>query len=382
MPNEDMIKIQYKPDIYAAEMIEMLGKRFIKILEVVTEDTEVLVKDIDLLLENEKEKMLYDFNQTSFFEYKPTHIIEVFDERVRTYKNHTALIYEGGSMNYEEVNKKANQIANKILQYKKKGNEVIGVQLNRSKEMVLTILAILKAGCAYVPIENYYPENRKKYILNDADISIFITTKDLEYKFCEDRYIIYVDDSQVYTGDDSNPEIELNPYDLAYIEYTSGSTGEPKGVMIESHSVVNTVLDLDRRFPMEEGDVYLYKTPFSFDISGTELYGWFAGKGALCILDHEGEKNPELILDYIEKYNVTHINFVPSMFRLFLELFKEKKKMEKLKPLKWIFIGGEAVTPDIIEKFFQLDLDVKLENVYGPTECTMWASNYSIKKKK
>lgn len=379
MPEGDMIKIQYKSDIYAEEMIEMLGSRFIKMLEIVTEHTEILVKDIDLFLENEKEKILYDFNQSSLFEYKPMHIMEIFNKRVSEYKGHTALIYDGGSMNYEEVNKKANQIARKILQYKKKENEVIGVQLKRSKEMVLTILGILKAGCAYVPIENYYPKPRKKYILNDADITIFITTKDLEYDFCEDKHIIFMDDKEIYSGDDSNPEILLNPYDLAYIEYTSGSTGEPKGVMIENHSVVNTIMDLERRFPVEEEDVYLFKTPFSFDISGTELYGWFMGKGALCILEHEGEKNPELLLDYIEKYHVTHINFVPNMFRMFLELLNEKKNIEKLKLLKWIFVGGEALTPDVIEKFFEIDLDVKLENVYGPTECTMWASNHSIK---
>ncbi|MDF2801027.1 MAG: hypothetical protein K0S61_930 [Anaerocolumna sp.] len=378
MQEGDSIKLQYKPDIYAEEMIDMLGKRFVKLLNIVTDDTNIPVKDINLLLDNEREQILCDFNQTTYFEYKPSHIMGVFHEKVLNYKAHTALIYDGGSMTYEEVNKKANQLAHKILLYKKKDNDVIGVQLNRSKEMVIAILGILKAGCAYVPIEDYYPQTRKQYIIQDADITILITTNNLNYDFCEGN-IIFADDSQVYTGDDCNPNISRHSYDLAYIEYTSGSTGEPKGVMIENHSVVNTIMDLEMRFPVTETDVYLYKTPFSFDISGTELYGWFAGKGALCILEPEGEKDPELILSYIEKYSITHINFVPSMFRLFLELFQEKKNTDKLKTLKWIFIGGEAVTPDIIEKFFSLGLHAKLENVYGPTECTMWASNYSIK---
>ncbi|CAM5713510.1 Hybrid non-ribosomal peptide synthetase/type I polyketide synthase OS=Lysinibacillus sphaericus OX=1421 GN=LS41612_16930 PE=3 SV=1 [Lysinibacillus sphaericus] len=250
------------------------------------------------------------------------------------------------------------------MQHKKKENEVIGVQLKRSKEMVLTILGILKAGCAYVPIENYYPENRKNYIFNDADINILITSKDLQYDFCQDKQIIFVDDNETYSGDDSNLDIVLNPFDLAYIEYTSGSTGEPKGVMIENHSVVNTIMDLERRFPVQEGDVYLYKTPFSFDISGTELYGWFMGKGALCILEHDGEKNPELILEFIDRYHVTHINFVPNMLKVFLELLNEKNNKEKLHSLRWIFVGGEALTADIIDKFFDMKLAVNLENVY------------------
>lgn len=381
MPDGNRIKIQYKPDLYAAEMIENLGKRFVKVLEIVTEHPEIQVKDMNLLLEDEEQKILYDFNQSVFFEYKPTHTMDMFLERVEQYADSTALIYDGGTMTYRELNEKVNQFARQVLAYKTKNNEVIGVQLKRSKEMVIAILGILKAGCAYVPIEEYYPEQRKLYIFKDADISIFVTTKDLPSEFCKEQHVIFAEEEAIYAGDSSEPEVERSPYDLAYIEYTSGSTGEPKGVMIENHSVVNTVLDLDRRFPLEEGDVYLYKTPFSFDISGTEIYGFFAGKGALCILEHEGEKNPEMILDYIEKYNVTHINFVPSMFRLFLEQFNDKNKIEKLKPLKWMFVGGEAITPDMIDKFFDLNTNIRLENVYGPTECTMWASNYSIKER-
>ncbi len=379
MPEGTKIRLQYKPELYAKETIENLGKRFLKLLDIVTGDTSIPIKDIELFLEGEREKILCEFNESSFFPYKPTHVMDLFKERVEKYKERTALIYDGGSMTYEEVSQKVNQFAAEILKYKTRKNEVIGVQLKRSKEMVLTILGILQAGCAYVPIEEYYPETRKHYIFQDADISIFITTRDLPHDFCEDKHIIFADDEAIYQNDSKEVEIERSPYDLAYIEYTSGSTGEPKGVMIENHSVINTVLDLDRRFPVDEGDIYLYKTPFSFDISGTELYGWFAGQGALCIMEHEGEKNPELILDYIEKYQITHINFVPSMFRLFLEQFKDKKNTERLQSLKWIFVGGEAITPDMIEMFFAMDTNIKLENVYGPTECTMWASNYSIK---
>lgn len=379
MPEADIIKIQYKADIYAQEMIELLGQRFIKTLEIVTADPEIPIKDIDLFLEQEKEKILIDFNQSSFFEYVPSHLVDLFNQKVYLYPDLTALVYYNGALTYDQLNRKANQLSRRILENKTKQNEVVGIQLKRSKEMVIAILAVLKAGCAYVPIESYYPESRKKYIMGDADISICLTTSDLDGSFCENSMVFYLDHDQDWSyGADSNPSIELNPFDLAYIEYTSGSTGEPKGVMIEQHSVVNTIMDLERRFPVESGDVYLYKTPFSFDISGTELYGWFAGQGALCIMEPDGEKNPELILQYINRYQITHINFVPTMFRLFLELFSNKENVAKAKSLKWIFVGGEAITPDTIEMYFRTEISARLENVYGPTECTMWASNYSI----
>lgn len=381
MPDRDVIKIQYKPDLYSSEIVEIIGKRFIKMLEAAVLDTNLVLSNYDLFLENEKERIFYEFNQSSFFEHRPSHIINIFHERVELYPDSIALLYDDRKMSYEEVNISANQLARKILNYKKKKNEIIGVQLKRSKEMVISILAILKTGCAYVPIENYYPDSRKQYIFKDADISILITSSDLASDFCKDKIIIYADDHNIYKGESSNLDIILEPFDLAYIEYTSGSTGEPKGVMIENHSVVNTIMDLERRFPVGKDDRYLYKTPFSFDISGTELYGWFAGKGALCILEHGREKDPELILEYIDKYKITHINFVPTMFSFFLEILNQKTKIDKLKSLKWIFVGGEAVTTDTIDKFFDLEIDARLENVYGPTECTMWASNYSIKER-
>lgn len=161
--------------------------------------------------------------------------------------------------------------------------------------------------------------------------------------------------------------------------YTSGSTGKPKGVMVENHSVVNTLLDLERRFPMEEQDIFLLKTAFTFDVSVTELFGWFMGEGALLILEPGAEKNPSLILDEVQRHRVTHINFVPTMFRLFLELFDTKENIAKLESLKWIFVGGEAVTSDIVQKFNSLGTNIRLENVYGPTECTIWASHCSLK---
>lgn len=379
MPDDNFVKIQYKADIYDQEMIELLGQRFIKTLEIVTADPDISIKEIDLFLEQEKEKILIDFNQSSFFDYVPSHVIDLFHKKVHLYPDRKALVYHEGALTYDQLNRKANQLARKILENKTRQNEVVGIQLKRSKEMVVAILAVLKAGCAYVPIESYYPENRKKYIMDDADISICLTVSDMDVTFCENGMVFYLDHDQDWSYcDDSNPTIELNPYDLAYIEYTSGSTGEPKGVMIEHHSVVNTILDLERRFPVESGDVYLYKTPFSFDISGTELYGWFAGQGTLCIMEPDGEKNPELILQYINQYQITHINFVPTMFRLFLELFLNKENALKVKSLKWIFVGGEAITPDTIKLYFQTGISARLENVYGPTECTMWASNYSI----
>ncbi|MCL6560395.1 MAG: amino acid adenylation domain-containing protein, partial [Firmicutes bacterium] len=277
------------------------------------------------------------------------------------------------------VNAKANQLANKISALKKSANEFVGVQLDRSLDLVIVILAILKAGCAYVPIDPTYPAARKEFIFEDANISLLITSRNLPYGEEWGINFLFVDDPDTYTGNADCPSEAADPFGLAYIMYTSGSTGKPKGVMIENHSVVNTLLDLERRFPLGKDGIFMLKTPFTFDVSVTELFGWFMGEGALFILEPGAEKNPEFILDQIAKHRITHINFVPSMFRLFLELFDQKSNISKLNSVKWIFVGGEAVTPDILQKFYSLKTKIFLENVYGPTECTIWASHYRLK---
>ncbi len=378
-PKKDLIKIQYKPGIFSDETIELLGCRFLELLKAVIANADIKIEDIELMLEDEKNRILNDFNSSSFFPYRPQTIVDIFNSKVLEHPGRKALIEGERIETYASVNIKANQLAGKILKKKKSANEAVGVQIDRSADLVITLLAILKAGCAYMPVEASYPAARKEFIFKDANISLLITSRNLPFEEEWGVDVIYIDDPDTYTGDSNNPPEEQDPFSLAYIMYTSGSTGKPKGVMIENHSVVNTLLDLERRFPLGEHDVFLLKTPYTFDVSVTELFGWFMGEGCLLILEPGGEKNPQLILDEIQRHHVTHINFVPTMFRLFLELFDAEADILKLNSLKWIFVGGEAVTPDILQRFNSLKTNISLENVYGPTECTIWASHYQLK---
>ncbi|KJB84528.1 hypothetical protein AZ66_30695, partial [Paenibacillus sp. E194] len=378
-PHKDLIKLQYKPELFADETIDLLGLRFMKLLELVSGQADIKIGEAELLLDQERSRILQQFNQTSYFTYEPRTIIELFHSKVAKHPERKALIDHDQVETYASVDAKANQLARNILQKTQGTPSCIGIQLERSTNLVISLLAVLKAGCAYVPIDPTYPSARKQFIFEDANVSYLITTSDLPFEEEWKVDLIDVGDPNIYSGDDSIPEVQLDPYSLAYIMYTSGSTGKPKGVMVENHSVVNTLLDLERRFPVEEHDLYLLKTPHTFDVSGTELFGWFMGEGSLLVLEPDGEKNPQIILEEIHKHKVTHINFVPTMFRAFLELLDNADNLSKLASLKWICIGGEAVTPDILHKFNSLQTDSKLENVYGPTECTIWASHYSIR---
>ncbi|MCP5050662.1 MAG: amino acid adenylation domain-containing protein, partial [bacterium] len=140
------------------------------------------------------------------------------------------------------------------------------------------------------------------------------------------------------------------PRSLAYVIYTSGSTGQPKGVMVRHSSAVNVLSALHRLYPHGETRTYLLKTPVVFDVSVSELFGWFWGPGRLVILEPGAEKDPAAILAVIERHRITHINFVPSMFNIFVDLLADEEK-NQLSRLKYIFLAGEALLPRLVEKF-------------------------------
>ncbi|MCK5057354.1 MAG: amino acid adenylation domain-containing protein, partial [Candidatus Aminicenantes bacterium] len=167
------------------------------------------------------------------------------------------------------------------------------------------------------------------------------------------------------------------PGDHAYVIYTSGSTGKPKGVVVEHRSVVNIITALQLAYPLRESDTYLLKTSYVFDVSVAELFGWFPGGGRLAILEKGGEKEPEKIITAIENFCVTHINFVPSMFNVFVDALSVRN-IKKLSNLKYIFVAGEELLPGLVEKFRKYNTGITLENIYGPTEGTVYTGSYSL----
>ncbi len=177
----------------------------------------------------------------------------------------------------------------------------------------------------------------------------------------------------------STSTCQVSPANLAYVIYTSGTTGRPKGVMVSHGAVVNTLTALQERYPLKEGDGYLLKTSYVFDVSVAELYGWYMdrGGGRMVVLEQGGEKDPGKIIETVQRERVTHLNFVPSMFKVFIEVLNFQN-IKKLSCLKYIFLAGEALMPQMVERFRALNKQVELENLYGPTEAAVYAGWYSL----
>ncbi|MCK4764619.1 MAG: amino acid adenylation domain-containing protein, partial [Candidatus Aminicenantes bacterium] len=400
------IDFVYNSELLEKGVIERLSRHFINILDVILFNPGSECSTLDILSTGEKRQLLVDFNDTAADYPKDKTIHALFAEQVEKTPGNTALISPAPAEGNHEY-----RIADTILSYKKLAEDadflaalsvekgvqtgtIVGLMVERSIEMVVGILGILKAGGVYLPIDPTYPQARKDYLLRDSGANLLLTTRRQSKKAgaagmwqgetvfldapvkAEEKAEVEVKEAGIpssafyssHMSDSSHP---------AYVIYTSGSTGRPKGVLVEHKSVVNILTALQKEYPLLEFDTYLLKTSFLFDVSAAELFGWFLAAGRLAILEPGGEKDPKKIIAAIERYAVTHINFVPSMFNLFVDAL-DPGNVKKLSTLKYIFLAGEALLPEPVNKFKNLDSSIVLENIYGPTEGTVYSSNYSL----
>jgi amino acid adenylation domain-containing protein len=308
-------------------------------------------------------------------------IHKLFEQQVQKTPDAVAVVFDAEFLTYSELNNRANQLAYTLRDLGIKPDTVVGIIADRSFEMSIGILAIIKAGGAYLPIQPELPDDRIKYMLSNSGCNLVLHQNKYSTKIDSNINKIDLNDSNSFSNRIKNlPNINSSS-DLIYVIYTSGSTGKPKGVMIEHKALVNRIFWMQKEFPIGLGDYILQKTPFSFDVSVWELIWWsFYGAGMVFLKPGE-EKDPSRIVDTIWKNKITTIHFVPSMFNLFLDYLESRKEIieEKIQTLKYVFSSGEALKVNQVKKFnelFKSQPNIKLINLYGPTEAAIDVSYY------
>ncbi|MDF2510690.1 MAG: hypothetical protein K0S04_556, partial [Herbinix sp.] len=377
------IEIVYATKIFNKKTIQRFAAHYEHILNQITENTEVKLSDIQLATAAEKKQIIEVFNDTEADYPKGKTIHQLFQEQVEKTPHHIAVTYEDQSYNYVELNRKANQLARVLVSKGVKTDTIVGIMVERSIEMIVGIMAIVKAGGAYLPIEPVYPIDRIMFMLEDSNATILLTQSWLSDSIKFDGDTLMIDQSSLYVGDEHNLDLEQDAASLAYVIYTSGSTGNPKGVMIQHRSLVNRLNWMQRKFPIGEGDVILQKTPFTFDVSLWEVFWWSMVGASVHMLEPGGEKDPELLVKTIEKRSITTMHFVPSMLSIFLEYVKNNQKSCDLSTLNQVFASGEALLKNQVDLFSTLiesKFGTALINLYGPTEATVDVSYYECRQ--
>ncbi len=334
----------------------------------------------DILPTNDK-AFIEEINNTGCPYEDSVCIHEKFEQQVDQTPEAVALVTPNADISYYELEQHANRLANYLISRGTSPGDIIGICCERGPQMMISILAILKAGGIYLPLQFDAPNERILEITKDAKPKFILSTQFGAGNITEKEKIIFVGDI-LHTplgNNNTRPKAEINSSDLAYIIYTSGSTGNPKGVLIEHHSVLNRIGWMQKKYPLSANDVLIQKTPITFDVSIWELFWWFFTGSRLVLLNHNGEKDPYSILDYIERFGVTKIHFVPSMFSPFLLVLNHGRLTQKIKSLDTIFFSGESLAASTIEDFYKLvhnSSEPKLVNLYGPTEATVDVSYY------
>lgn len=364
------LNFEYCTKLFKEDTIVRFSKHYINVLNQIVTGMDKKIQDIDMLAEDEKLRILNEYNDTKSCYEKEKMLNTLFEEQVLRTPNKNAIIFEDNSISYLDLNRKANKLARKLKQMGVKKDTIVGLMVNRSIEMIIGIMAVLKAGGAYLPIDPTYPEDRVSYMLENSNCNLILGSGDLN-KEGIDIETINIFDENVYDKDDSNLETEGDSTSLAYVIYTSGSTGKPKGVMLEHRNVNNFIQGMSKKIDFLQDENILCLTTISFDIFVLETILPLT-KGLTIVLANEiQQRDPNEICKLIKYRKINILQATPSRLQIILQAQEAKESICRLNK---VIVGGEAFNENILKDLDKYSYKNKLYNVYGPTETTVWST--------
>ncbi len=373
------IEIEYCTRLFKRESMELLGQRFVRVVDEVVKNPEVFIGGIDLLSGKEKRRILEVFNRTGLDYPRQKTLHGLFEDQVERTPEAVALVGaavtsffdrtpgEDVSMNYSRLNHAAGAVARALLEKGIEPEQPVALVTHRSVEMMIAMLGVLKAGAAYVPMAIDAPTERLRFMTEDTETPLVLSTRALLEtleKTGLEKEILYIDDIPSETEYSNREDVDASH--LAYVIYTSGTTGLPKGVLIEHRQVTAYVHAFLKEFPLEKKDVVLAQAAYTFDASVEELYPVLTRGGQLVVARPEQVRDAKLLAAAVDRYRATLISCSPL-------LLNELNKLPRLESLRFIISGGDVLRPEHIS---HLSRQAAVYNTYGPTETTVCATYY------
>ncbi|MBE6052208.1 MAG: amino acid adenylation domain-containing protein [Clostridium sp.] len=366
LPGEELtIRFNYNGAKYDTGTIERIKDHFINIVNNVVENDSIIIDDIDIIGDEEKEKILNHFNNTNKEYENKKNVIELFEEQVEINPENIAIVDGEEEVTYKELDKKSNLLASKLLENERLGSEsIISIMMDRSINMIVSMLAVLKVGAAYLPIDPEYPSNRIEYILQNSKSDMLITQKKYSKDLDFEGSILNIE--EVNFADELKVErINNSKYDdLAYIIYTSGTTGNPKGVMIEHRNLINLCKWHVDRFGITEKDNSAQYASMGFDACVWEIWPYIISGSTIYIVPNELKIDILSLNNFYNKNNIT-VSFLPTpICQSFIEIGENSS-------LRYLLTGGDKLVNYKKQNY-------KLVNNYGPTENTVVTTSFEV----
>ncbi len=357
-----ILEWSYNTGLFNASTINRFNSEYHSILEKIIANPDVTITD--LADESGSDSVAYGndvavpLNQT---------VNSLLAEAVKQYANKTAVSFGDVSLTYEQLDQKVAQLSAYLLECGIKKGDIVALSIDRSVEMLVSLLAVLRAGAVYLPLDPEYPGERIEFMLNDSSAKLLLTSENYKNRYQTNTKQIVIEEVWPTLNNTTNVSLpEVNGNDLAYLLYTSGSTGKPKGVMIMHLNLANFLLSMKASPGINSNDKLLAVTSMSFDIAGLELYLPLISGAELVLASTDATRDGRMLLDIIAQKNVTIMQATPSSWQMMLDSGWEKKYDLK------VLSGGEALPLALANKL--IELGAELWNMYGPTETTIWST--------
>ncbi|HEY7559872.1 MAG TPA: amino acid adenylation domain-containing protein [Candidatus Binatia bacterium] len=375
--NEQLVgSFEYSTDLFNRPTVERIARHFLTLLEGIVADPNQHISELAILSAVEQHQLVIEWNGTAAGYPKDKCIHELFEEQVERTPDAVAVTFEGQQLTYQELNTRANRLAAQLIILDVGPEKLVGICVERSLEMVVGLMGILKAGGGYVPLDPTYPRKRLAFILADAHISVVVTQE----KFVESGLLSAISHQPTYVCLDrdwpyierenaQNRQAKVEPETLAFAIYTSGSTGQPKGVQISHRSVVNCLHSIGQRLGFTDRDVLVAVTTISFDIAALELVLPLLVGGRVVVARRAEATDGRELARRLTESSATAMQGTPSSWRMLIEAGWDGTPGFK------ILCGGESLSRELAEALLTRG---EVWNLYGPTETTIWSAIHKV----
>ena len=369
--------IEYSTDLFKPDTIERMVGHYQTLLKEVSDNPDRRISDYPILTAAERKQLLIEWNDTAGEYPKSKCIHELIEEQTENSADAIAVTFQEQQLTYRELNARANQLAWHLISLGMGPERLVGIYFDRALDMVVGLLAILKAGAGYVPLDPAYPKERLAFMLEDANVSVVVTQEKL-IRSCELSGIsaepVYVcldrDCASIEACSNQNPNVPLTSDNLAYVIYTSGSRGKPKGVQVLHRSIVNCLHSMAERLGFTKRDVLLAVTTISFDIAALEIYLPLLFGGTVAVAAREEAGDGSELLHRLRETSATTMQATPSTWDLLIEAGWRGSQTFK------ILCGGEPMSRELADALL---VRGNVWNLYGPTESTIWCTIHKVK---
>ncbi|MFQ4145490.1 amino acid adenylation domain-containing protein [Chlorogloeopsis sp. ULAP02] len=368
-------ELYYDANLFEQKDIERLAAQFETLLISAINNQQTAIAQLEILSPQERQQLLGLFNNTTTVPHPYACIHHWIEAQVNNTPNNIAVVFDNQYLTYQELNIKANHLANHLVSLGVQPETVVALCVERSLDTIVGILGILKAGAAYLPVEPSLPEAALAFRLQDAQVSLLLTQKRLTEKINFQVQIVCID-ADINDSPQNSILKPATPENLAYVIYTSGSTGKPKGVAVEHRQIVNYVNGILEKINLPEAASFATVSTFAADLGNTAIFAALCTGGCLYIIAEEVTTDPVAFTEYCDRHSIDCLKIVPSHLSALLS----GSHPEKLLPRQRLILGGEAATWDLIRRVRELAPKCTIFNHYGPTETTVGILTYFIEE--